>query len=160
MVKTAVVQTSSTDGQNVVSAKCVDWLQLRQLKALNGQHLKEMLQEPGMNSLPERTLQPGLHDFVILINWVNYMNRNDIQRWVNPLITGKKKRFNLFTHYLSNLFLLVKVWRKQQPISWYPMDKLRTVPRTRELQLEGRIEFPKNFLLHPGVHECWYGEWS
>lgn len=52
-VKTAVVQTSSTDGQTVVSAKYVDRLQLRQLKALNGQHLKEMLQEPGMNSLPE-----------------------------------------------------------------------------------------------------------
>lgn len=52
MVKTAVVQTSSIDGQGMVSAKCVERLQLRQLKALDGQHLKKMLQEPGMDSLP------------------------------------------------------------------------------------------------------------
>lgn len=53
MFKTAVVQTSSIDGGGLVSAKCVGTLQLRQLKALNGQHLKKMLHEAGMNSLPD-----------------------------------------------------------------------------------------------------------
>ena len=43
MIKTAIVLIISIAGQAVVSAKHVDQLQLRQMKALNGHYLKKTL---------------------------------------------------------------------------------------------------------------------